>query len=237
MPLVKAPKSKRDELEAKDRPELPPTQIGRALRELNIVWIAAHSPQAKGRVERQFRTTQDRLVKAMRIDGINTMEEANAYLEAEFLPWWNQTRAVTPANVGDAHRTLDKEYDLAAILSHVEKRSVANDYTVKYEGRIYQIDRKDIRPGLRGSSVRVEKRLDGSIALRFQDRYLQLELCQPATRPVAARPAAESAQVQSETGQCSLEDLQSPQRAEDLAGGQRLWRQTRGLKSAARRVQ
>jgi hypothetical protein len=57
-------------------------------------------------VERQFGTTQDRLVKAMRVAGINTMDEANAYLDAEFLPWWNTTLAVTPANAGDAHRTL-----------------------------------------------------------------------------------------------------------------------------------
>ena len=217
-----APKSKRDELEVKDRPELPPTQIGRALRELNIVWMAAHSPQAKGRVERQFRTAQDRLVKGMRIAGINTMEEANAYLDAEFLPWWNQTLAVTPANAGDAHRTLDKDYELAAILSHVEQRSVANDYTVRYEGRIYQIDRKDICAGLRGSSIRVEKRLGGSIALRFQDRYLQLELCQPATKPAAAKPAA------SKTRKPAPKPANTPWKTFDLRKTPKIWQAAKG---------
>ena len=88
-----AAKSKRGELAPGDKAELPATQIGRALRDLNIVWIAAHSPQAKGRVERQFKTTQDRLVKSLRVAGVNTMEAANAYLDAEFLPWWNQTLA------------------------------------------------------------------------------------------------------------------------------------------------
>ena len=87
-------------------------------------------------------------MKAMRVAGVNTTEDANTFLDAEFLPWWNQTLAVTPASADDAHRTLDKEYELAAILSHVEQRSVGNDYTVRYEGRIYQIDRKDICPGL-----------------------------------------------------------------------------------------
>ncbi len=217
-----AVKTKRDELEAKDRPELPPTQIGRGLRELNIAWIAAHSPQAKGRVERQFGTTQDRLVKAMRVAGVNAMEEANTYLDAEFLPWWNQTLAVTPANASDAHRPLDEGYELAAILSHVEQRSVANDYTVRYEGRIYQINRKDICPGLRGSSVRIEKRLNGSISLRFRDRYLQLELCQPAARPVAAKPLA------AKTRKSAPKPASTAWKNFDLGKGPKIWQAAQG---------
>src|ERR1035438_9436798 len=83
-----AVKTKRDEGHAgKDRAELPPTQIGRALQELGIAWTAAHSPQAKGRVERGFSTAQDRLVKGMRVAGVTTLEQANHYLETEFLPW------------------------------------------------------------------------------------------------------------------------------------------------------
>lgn len=187
-----AVKTKRGEQrEGKDRPEMPPTQIGRALRELNIVWIPAHSPQAKGRVERGFGTAQDRLVKGMRVAGVCTLEEANAYLESEFLPWWNQRLTVAPANAADAHRPLGKEHDLAAILSHVEQRQVGNDYTVRYQGKVYQIDRRDVRTGLRGSKLRVEWRLDGSIAMRFADRYLRTRLCEqplPATR--VEKPAA-----------------------------------------------
>src|ERR1035441_3681488 len=83
-----AVKTRRDGSRAgKEREELPPTQIGRALQELGIVWIAAHSPQAKGRVERGFLTAQDRLVKGMRVAGVKTLEQANHYLETEFLPW------------------------------------------------------------------------------------------------------------------------------------------------------
>jgi transposase len=173
-----AVKSKRQEQrEGLDRQLMPPTQIARALGELGIVWIAAHSPQAKGRVERQFLTAQDRLVKGMRVAGVHTLKAANDYLEKEFLPWWNETLVVTPAHGADAHRPLDKEHDLAAILSHVEKRQVTNDYTIRWDAKFYQIDRQDVRPGLRKAWVRVEQRLDGSIAVRFQDAYLRVRRC------------------------------------------------------------
>jgi transposase len=164
-----AVKTKRQEQrEGRDRPEMPPTQIARGLRELGIVWIPAHSAPAKGRVERQFFTAQDRLVKGMRVAGVCTMEAANMYLEEEFLPWWNQTLTVEPATAEDAHRRLGKEHDLASILSHVEPRQVTNDYTIRYHGKFYQIDRRDVRPGLRRAMVRVEQRLDETMAVRFQ---------------------------------------------------------------------
>jgi hypothetical protein len=103
-----AEKRKRDEPGVeKDAVEMPPTQIGRALRELAIPWIPAHSPQAKGRVERGFLTAQDRLVNGMRVAGVATLEQANRYLETEFLPWVNATLAVEPASADDAHRPLE----------------------------------------------------------------------------------------------------------------------------------
>jgi transposase len=188
-----AVKTKRQEQrEGRDRPEMPPTQIARALRELGIVWIPAHSPQAKGRVERQFLTAQDRLVKGMRVAGVRTIEAANAYLENEYLPWWNQTLAVQPADAADAHRPIGKESDLAAILSHVEQRQVTNDYTLRYRGKIFQIDRQDIRVGMRKARVRVEERLDGTIAVRFQDTYVRVRRCAPLDReprPAETQPA------------------------------------------------
>jgi transposase len=166
-----------------DPVELPPTQIGRSLRELGIAWIAAHSPQAKGRIERSFGTAQDRLVKGLRVAGASTLEQANAYLEKEFLPWWNQHLMVLPASSIDAHRPLGQEHDLAASLSLVDTRQVANDYTIRFERQIYQIAREHVRPGLRGAPVRVEARLDGSIAVRFQQHYLSITVCAPALKP------------------------------------------------------
>lgn len=178
------------EHEGRDRPEMPPTQIARALRDLGIVWIPAHSPQAKGRVERQFQTAQDRLVKGLRVAEVRTLEEANAYLDSEFLPWWNAALTVAPANAEDAHRQLGREHDLHAILSHIERRRVTNDYTVRYAGKVYQIDRRDIRVGLRQADVVVEQRLDGSIHVRFQGQYLRVRRCGEPRRDLApAEPA------------------------------------------------
>lgn len=175
-----AVKTKRQQQrEGRDRPQMPPTQIERALRELNVVWIPAHSPQAKGRIERQFLTAQDRLVKGLRVAGACTLDEANAYLENEYLAWWNQSLVVQPADPADAHRPLGKEHDLAAILSHVEQRQVTNDYTVRYQGKVYQIDRRDIQVGMRKGWVRVQQRLDGSLAVQFQGRYVRVRRCAP----------------------------------------------------------
>lgn len=179
-----------------DSRAMPPTQIGRALQELGIVWIAAHSPQAKGRVERSFDTAQDRLVKEMRVAGVKTLEEANQYLRDEFLPWWNRTLTVEPASADDAHRRLDQQHNLAAILSHVETRQVKGNYTVAVDGQHYVIAKGSIRTGLRGAPVRVERRLDGTLAMRFENRYLEFDLCKEpvktaaATKPKAAKHTA-----------------------------------------------
>jgi hypothetical protein len=163
------------------------TQIGRALRELGIGWVPAHSPQAKGRVERFFGTAQDRLVKGLRKAGVQTLEEANRYLELEYLPQWSSWFTIESANPTDAHRPLGAEHDLAAILSHVEERVVGNDYTIRYNNKQYQITRADIRPGLRGATLRVEERLDQSVWVRFRERYLRVRVCAtPSKAPVPA---------------------------------------------------
>lgn len=168
------------------------TQIGRALRELNIGWIAAHSPQAKGRIERFFGTAQDRLVKGLRLAGASSLEAAQAYLEQEYLPQWNRDFTVAPAGTADAHRPLGVEHQLAAILSHVEERFVTSDYTIRYQGGTYQIARREIRPGLRGGLVRVERRLDGSMAVKFREYDLQITEC-PAPVKMAPPPKLTSA--------------------------------------------
>jgi len=203
--FMTTPKVSRDAkaLARQEREPLPPTQIGRALQELGIVWIGAHSPQAKGRVERSFGTAQDRLVKGLRVAGVSTLEEANRYLQEEFLPWWNQHLVVAPANAADAHRPLGNEHDLAAVLSVVDTRQVGNDYTIQLDGKLYQIT--EVRAGLRGAIVRVESRLDGSVAVRFREKYLKVEERHPrpkvavvvkpkspARRRKAAKPSAAS---------------------------------------------
>ena len=186
------PKVKRNEkdLPRDERQPLPPTQIGRALRELGITWIAAHSPQAKGRVERSFGTAQDRLVKGLRVAGARTLEQANRYLMEEFLPWWNQHLRVLPASESDAHRPVGQEHDLAAALSIVETRQVGNDYTFRYDSKKWQIAKRDVSTGLRGGILRIEQRLDSTLAVRFRDRYLSFTECPPVQKvtPVSKPP-------------------------------------------------
>lgn len=169
---------------------LPPTQIGRALQELGIGWIAAHSPQAKGRVERSFQTAQDRLVKGLRIAGAKTLEEANAYLEAEYLPEWEARFTVVAACADDAHRALGRQHDLAAILSEVEQHVITNDYTIRHDRRVFQILPEDVRPRMRKAPVRIEARRNGAIAVRFEGRYLRIAERRPAPK-TAAPPKAE----------------------------------------------
>ncbi len=148
------------------------TQFSRALSELDIALICANSPQAKGRVERLWGTAQDRLVKELRLAKCATLEQANAILESRFLPWFNGRCVVKPASANDAHRALGKGHDLAAILSHQTPRVVANDYTIRFENEGYQI-LPPAWPGERGGQVIVEQRLDGSMKVRFKQRYLE----------------------------------------------------------------
>ncbi len=177
----------RPRVEAADEAVKPAwTQIGRALRELGIGWIPAHSPQAKGRIERFFGTAQDRLVKGLRLAGADRLEAAQTYLEEEYLPHWNQTFTVLPAGSTDAHRPLRAEHELAAILSLVEERIVTSDYTIRYQGKIFQIARGDIRPGLRGGRVRVEQRLDGSMVVKF--RQYGLSVAERQAQPKMSPP-------------------------------------------------
>jgi hypothetical protein len=147
------------------------TQFGRAVRDLDIELIRAHSPQAKGRVERSFGTAQDRWVKELRLAGARTLDEANAVLE-RVVPDHNRRFAKPARQSSDAHRNLDPSFNLAAILSIQEQRVVSNDYIIRFHNRLYQLQ-KPIYPGERGGRVIIETRLDGTMAIRFQKHYLK----------------------------------------------------------------
>jgi len=161
------------------------TQFGRALAELDIAWIAAHSPQAKGRIERLFGTLQDRLVKEMRLAGIDTLEAANRFLEITFWPFWEKRFAVPPAQSSDAHRPLERTHRLGQILSVRVARTVASDHTVIWKGQRWGVRREDVCARLRGARAEIERRLDGSHWLRFHGRYLPLQPCPAAPRPAS----------------------------------------------------
>jgi len=182
------------------------TQIGRALRELGIGWIAAYSPQAKGRVERSFGTDQDRLVKELRLAKVKTMHVANEFLEREYWPEWNERFARPLAAVTDLHRRLTPDIDLAASLSHVEQRVISNDYTFSFAGRQYQIARPAVQAGMRRQNLRVELRLDGTLTARYQGRYVEVVECGAKVSVQLAPP-------------------RKPPRKEHNAGGRSHWMQ------------
>ena len=168
------------------------TQFGRALHELGIEWIAAHSPQAKGRIERLFATLQDRLVKELRLAGIDSIRGANHFLETRFLPEWEQRFTVAARNPRNVHRRLEREQHLEEILSERVARKVAQDHTVSWDGNRWGVPREEVCAGLRGAAVEIERRLDGSHWLRYRGRYLHLRPCPEALRrsasPYGLRP-------------------------------------------------
>lgn len=153
------------------------SQFGRALEELNIEWIAAHSPQAKGRIERLFGTLQQRLVKEMRLADVHTLDEANEFFQESFLPFWDERFTVEPRRRRDAHRSVTRSYKLESILSFREARTVDNDYTIQWRGKRWAIARRDVIPGLRKARVQIERRLDGTLWVLFRGRHLGLNIC------------------------------------------------------------
>ena len=149
--------------------------IRRALAELNVALIQAHSPQAKGRIERNFGTDQDRLVKEMRVRGISTLDGANRYLEEVYIDYWNDRFAVEPAEGRNAHRKLPKAADLDALFAETFVRSVTNDFTIRFKNQRWQIPKGQARGIRPRDKITVEIRLDGSKRFRFNRRYLQLD--------------------------------------------------------------
>jgi hypothetical protein len=156
--------------------------IRAALAELNVELILAHSPQAKGRVERNFGTSQDRLVKEMRVHGISTLDEANRYLEEVYIPLWNERFAVEPAEPRNRHRKLSKRVDLERLFAKTLTRSIANDFTIQYKARRLQISKRQARGIRPRQKVTIELRLDGSTRYRWRNRYLDLEVVAPTTK-------------------------------------------------------
>jgi transposase len=185
------------------RGEAARSQFGRALSELGITWIAAQSPQAKGRIERLFKTLQDRLVKELRLAGIASIPAANHFLETRFLPEWEERFTVLPRNPRNAHRRLGREHRLEEILSVRVARKVAQDHTVSWDGNRWGVPREEVCAGLRGAQVEIERRLDGSHWLRFRGRYLRLRHCpEPTSRaasPSGLRPPVLAAHPLSRT--------------------------------------
>lgn len=157
------------------------TQFTRAMEvDLDVKVINAGSPQAKGRVERLFGTLQDRLVKELRLAGISSIPAANRFLDEVYLPKHNQRFSVPPKNNTDVHRPVGKtEAELDAIFSFQEERVLANDYTIRWRNRIFQVEKHQPYFLLPRTKVVVEERLNGKIKIRYKGKYLKMHEINP----------------------------------------------------------
>jgi len=153
----------------------PQSQFGRALVELGVELIAAHSPQAKGRVERLFKTFQDRVIKELRLAEVSTLDAANAFLK-RYLPIYNQRFTVPPAQAADLHRPRPTRGELDCILCIKTTRVLRRDWTVAHNGHLYQV-----QTNVRATQVVIEERVDGTLRITHQGHVL-------AYARIAARP-------------------------------------------------
>jgi transposase len=159
----------------------PVSQFGRALAELGVKMLHAHSPQAKGRIERLFNTFQDRMVKEMRLRGVSTIPEANRFL-ASYLPVYNRRFSVPPKKKENLHRTVNVELD--TILCVKTERTLRNDHTIQHNGTLYQI-----KDRIRAEKVVVEELIDGSMRIRHKGVPLSFhEIVQRPATPEKERP-------------------------------------------------
>jgi hypothetical protein len=141
------------------------TQFGRACEELNVELVYAKSPQAKGRIENLFGTLQDRLVKELRLKGISTINEANAFLETEFLPEFNRRFQKLAKKKANFHQPLTIKDNLAKSFSIKSERSINNDFTISFKNHWYQLEAKQPKLVLPRSRVTIEERLDNSLVV------------------------------------------------------------------------
>lgn len=159
----------------------PISQFGRALSELGVRMLFAHSPRAKGRIERLFNTFQDRVVKEMRLKGVNTIEEANRFL-VSYLPVYNGRFSVMPKEKEDLHRTVS--VDLDTVLCIKTERTLKNDHTIKLNGKLYQV-----KDNIRAKRVVVEELIDGSMRIRHKGvRVVFHEIVERPDKPGKERP-------------------------------------------------
>ncbi|KKQ87464.1 MAG: Integrase catalytic region [Berkelbacteria bacterium GW2011_GWA2_38_9] len=154
------------------------TQFQRAMGQLGINLITAHSPQAKGRAERLFSTLQDRLIKEMRLKGIDNVNEANEYLAKEFIPKFNQRFSVPALKKDNLHQKLteQEQSQLSSIFSVHYQRQINNDFTVRFKNSWYQIVKDQPTLVYKKDKVQIEEHLNGEIKLSIKGHYLNCKV-------------------------------------------------------------
>lgn len=152
------------------------TQFGRACKELDIVTICANSPQAKGRVERNNKTQQDRLVKELRLAGISTIDEANKFLDNVYWNTYNDKFAISPESSKDAHRELLQGQELKKILSFKKQGTLSKNLEVQCDNVIYQIVLENPSWRLRKAKVTIIKGIDGEVYIEHNGKNLPYKI-------------------------------------------------------------
>lgn len=170
------------------RDTAPLTQFGRAMHELGVELILAHSPQAKGRVERRHGVFQDRFVKALRLQQICTLEAANSYLEAEYLDELNEQFHVEARSSANLHRAVPRGMIMEHVLCYQEQRVVQNDWTVSWCNRILQLSVEHQKLSLARKRIMVSELLDGTLRLTFGTRLLSWT--EVSARPTKTKPTS-----------------------------------------------
>lgn len=164
-----------------------PTQFGRAMAELGVQLILAHSPQAKGRIERLWGTLQNRLVSELRLAGAASIEEANAFLPA-FLTRFNRTFAVIPATPGRAYQPRRTAAELDTIFCLKHDRVVSKDNTVRLGEIVLQVLPGPHRIGYAKAMVTIHESFDARFSVYFQGRKLPTRLV-PLRARLSPKPA------------------------------------------------
>lgn len=149
------------------------TQFERAMNQVGVRPITAHSAEAKGRVERMFQTLQDRLAKELRLANIKTRENANEFLR-EYIPKFNTKFAVVPNRRADLRKALNKATgeQLSQIFSIQNKRKVMNDYTIRFDNKFWQLNQEQPTTVYKKDTVIIEKHLNGEIKINLKGHYL-----------------------------------------------------------------
>jgi hypothetical protein len=167
--------------------EEPLSQFGRAMDELGITIISAHSPQAKGRIERQWNFLQDRLVVELRLANVTTMDEANAVLR-RILADYNVQFSVLPRQAISVFRKAPRIAELAQILCLKEQRVVNKDHTISFQGLVLQIPPSKHFHSIAGRKVDVLQQQDGAVEILFRERSVAKFSPPAVTRLLANQP-------------------------------------------------
>ena len=206
----------------------PRTQFGRAMEQLGVEVIMAHSPQAKGRVERRNGLLQDRLVKELRLEGISDLAAANEFLDKTFLPALNRKFTIAARSAVDAHRPSARNLD--EVLSWEEARVVAKDWTVVWEGRWFQIEAEHEGLSLAGRKVTVRQLRCGKVQLLYEGAKLRWKEL-PARPLRVARPPRRMGRIKLvKPGEAH------PWRKDGVASGKEFWRREKARGAKVKRA-